>query len=294
MNVTQQTGYNLTVSANNTLLSYDDIGKGHVPIIFLHGFPFDKSMWQCQVDFLKTTTRVIACDIRGFGKSTDEKTDLRIDLFTDDLIAFMDELKIETAVVCGLSMGGFIALNMVSRFPERIEALILCDTQCIADTAEVKANRYKTIDRINAEGVTLFNDGFIQNVFHLNSLNNKKELVKSLHTVVFANTPHIITAGLTALAERSETCSILEKIVVPTLIICGREDTVTPLEQSEILLKGIHGSTLHIIEKAGHVSNLEHPDEFNNLISSFLVSLPVTLAPKAPSTTISTDPNRPF
>lgn len=291
---TQQTGYNLTVSANNTTLSYDDVGKGHVPIIFLHGFPFDKSMWQLQLNFLKTTTRAIACDIRGFGKSTDEESVLSINLFTDDLVAFMDELKIKTAVICGLSMGGFIALNMITRFPERFEALILCDTQCIADTIEIKKKRYKTIDQINAEGVTLFNDGFIKSVFHLDSLNDKKELVKKLHNTVYANTPHIITAGLAALAERTETCSLLGEITVPTMIICGREDTVTPLEQSELLLKSIHGSTLHIIERSGHVSNLEHPDEFNNLISSFLVSLPVTLAAKMPSTTISTDTNRPF
>jgi 3-oxoadipate enol-lactonase len=291
---TQLTGYNLTVSANNTILSYDDIGKGSVPIIFLHGFPFDKSMWQLQLDFLKTTTRVIACDIRGFGKSTDETSVLSIGLFADDLIAFMDELKIETAIICGLSMGGFIALNMITRFPDRIEALILCDTQCIADTIEIKEKRYKTIDQINAEGVTLFNDGFLKSVFHLDSLNNKKELVKKLHNVVFANSQHIITAGLTALAERTETCSFLGEVTAPTMIICGREDTVTPLEQSELLLKSIHGSTLHIVEKAGHVSNLEHPEEFNNLISSFLVSLPVTLSAKASSTTISTDNNRPF
>ncbi len=266
----QSAGYNLTLSANNLTISYNDVGQGIVPIIFLHGFPFDKTMWQPQLEFLKSTNRVIALDLRGFGKSTDEKSPLSIDLFGDDLIAFMDVLNISKAIVCGLSMGGYVALNVLSRFSARFKALILCDTQCIADSPPVKEKRNKTIEQIRAEGTTLFNDGFIKSVFHENTLNNKKELVKQLHAVVFANSPQIITAGLTALANRNEACSALNEISVPTVIICGRQDIITPLEQSEYMLKNIAGSTLHIIENAGHVSNLEHPDEFNRLLADFL------------------------
>ncbi|MES2587526.1 MAG: alpha/beta hydrolase [Bacteroidota bacterium] len=266
-------GYNLSISVNNFNLSYDDVGEGNIPIIFLHGYPFDKTMWKTQVDFLKPYYRLIACDVRGFGKSTDEKSHLGIDLFADDLIQFMDKLHIEKAIICGLSMGGFIALNAYKRFPNRFEALALCDTQCIADTAEVKAKRFKTIDEINTNGVTEFNEGFIKNVFHKDSLTNKKGIVEELRTIVFTNSQHIITQGLIALAERSETCSTLDKISVPTLIICGREDTVTPLLESEFMHKNIKGSILKIIEKAGHVSNLEHPDEFNKYLQAFLAPL---------------------
>lgn len=270
---TEIKGYNLTISVNNFHLSYDDVGEGTIPIIFLHGYPFDRTMWYGQLDFLKSSYRLIPCDIRGFGKSTDEESSLSIDLFADDLIAFMDKLSIDKAVICGLSMGGFIALNAMKRFPDRFEALILCDTQCIADTSEVKKKRYTTIDEIETDGVANFNEGFIKNVFHKDSLTNKKELVEQLRMVVFANSEHIITQGLVALAERSETCSTLDKIIIPTLIICGREDEVTPLAQSEFMNAAIKGSILQVIDDAGHVSNLEQPDEFNKHLLDFLKTL---------------------
>jgi 3-oxoadipate enol-lactonase len=266
-------GYNLTTTVNNFSLSYDDVGEGSVPIVFLHGYPFDKTMWQEQLAFLKSSHRAIACDIRGFGKSTDENSTLSMDLFGDDLIKFLNNLNIEKAIVCGLSMGGFIALNAHQRFPGRFEALILCDTQCIADTADVKAKRYRTIDEIAQNGVADFNEAFIKNVFHKDSLTTKKEVVEQVRSVVFANSQHIISMGLAALAQRSETCSRLSDVAIPTLIICGREDQVTPLAQSELMNKAIAGSILHVIDHAGHVSNLEHPDEFNKYLLDFLTEL---------------------
>lgn len=270
---TETKGHTLTIPINNFLLSYDDVGVGSIPIIFLHGFPFNKTMWQLQLDYLKSSYRLIACDIRGFGKSKDEESPLSINLFSDDLIEFMDKLKVDKAIICGLSMGGFIALNAIKRFPNRFVALILCDTQCIADTPEVKEKRFKTIDEIAFNGVTNFNEGFIKNVFHKDSLNNKKELVEKLSKDVFSNSEHIITFGLKALAERSETCSVLNKITIPTLIICGKDDVVTPLAQSEFMNEVIKGSILKVIDNAGHVSNLEKPDEFNKYLLEFLTTL---------------------
>lgn len=267
-------GYNLSLPINNFLLSYDDIGEGNTPIIFLHGYPFDKTMWQGQLAFLQSSYRLLPCDIRGFGKSTDQDSSLSIDLFAQDLVLFMDALKIDKAIVCGLSMGGFIALNAQKRFPERFEALILCDTQCIPDSPEVKEKRYATIEEISTNGAAEFNEGFIKSVFHKSTLANKKELVEKLRQVVFFNSKHIIKQGLVALAERSETCSSLNEIRIPTLIICGREDEVTPLAQSEQMHASITGSILQVIEHAGHVSNLEQPDIFNQHLRNFLSALP--------------------
>lgn len=270
---TAQKGTNLTIRLNDFNLSYDDLGEGDLPIFFLHGFPFDKNMWESQLHFLKESHRVIACDIRGFGKSKDEKTPLSIGLFGDDLIEFMDALHLEKIIICGLSMGGFIALNAQERFPERFEALILCDTQCVADTTEIKEKRHRIIDEIKATGANDFNAGFLISVFHKDSLSTKKELVEKLRNVVFANSENIILQGLFALADRFETCTTLDKITIPTLIICGREDSVTPLAQSEYLYRNIDKSILRIIDHAGHVSNLEQPEEFNQHLAHFLTSL---------------------
>lgn len=263
-------GYDLTVNVNDFNLSYNDVGEGDIPVVFLHGFPFDKTMWQGQLDYLQTTHRVIACDIRGFGKSTDEESHLSMDLFANDLILFIDKLDLEKVIICGLSMGGYIALNAIKRFPSRFEALILSDTQCVADTHDIKVNRYKTIEDIKEYGVTNFIQGFIKKVFHEDSFTSKPEVVEQLRNVVFSNSQQIITQGLTALAERSETCSILEEITIPTLIICGREDAVTPLDESKFMNKQIKDSVLHVITNAGHVSNLEEPTKFNKLLRDFL------------------------
>jgi pimeloyl-ACP methyl ester carboxylesterase len=131
-------------------------------------------------------------------------------------------------------------------------------------------NRYKTISDIKEFGPSNFNEGFIKNVFHEDSITNKPELVEQLRKVVFSNSQHIITQGLVALAERSETCSILNDISIPTLIICGKEDVVTPLDESKFLNKNIKGSVLHVITNAGHVSNLEEPIKFNKHLRNFL------------------------
>jgi pimeloyl-ACP methyl ester carboxylesterase len=270
---TENKGFNLKINVNNFNLSYDDIGDGSIPIIFLHGYPLDKTMWRGQLDYFKTSYRVIACDMRGFGKSKDEESSLSIDLFADDLILFMDKLNIDKAIICGFSMGGYIALNVMKRFPSHFEALILCDTQCNADTAEDKEKRYKIIKEIEANGVTDFNEGFIKNIFHKDSITHKTKLVEQLRNVIFSNSKNSITKGFAALAEHIETCSSLSKICIPTLIICGREDQVTPLAQSEFMNKNIKGSILHIIDNAGHVSNLEEPEEFNKYLSQFLNDL---------------------
>lgn len=265
-----QKGYNLSIQINNFNLSYDDIGEGTIPIIFLHGYPFDKSMWNAQLEYLKNKYRVIACDIRGFGKSTDKDSHLSIDMFADDLIEFMDKLNLKEVMLCGLSMGGFIALNVVHKHPNRFKALLLCDTQCIADTKELKEKRLKTVEEISMNGKTNFNEAFIKSVFAEESLENKKEIVEMLRKVVFQNSQHIIKMGLKALAERRETCDTLADINAPTVIICGKEDVLTPLAQSEYMNKNIKGSILHVINGAGHVSNLEQPEIFNQILMEFL------------------------
>lgn len=267
---THQTGHDLTILANGIAYCYDDLGESTEPVIFIHGFPFDKNMWLPQMEFLKTSRRVIAYDIRGFGKSTDNGTPYSIDLFADDLITLMDTLKIDKAVFCGLSMGGYIALNAIKRFPDRCSGLILADTQCTADTADAKENRYKTIKQTESKGISEFGEGFIKKVFYKSSFESKKDLVNTIKHVVLSNTQKAITGGLTALAERSETCSVLETITIPTLILCGSDDELTPVEKSEALHKGIKGSVLKITDEAGHLSNLEQPGEFNNSLGDFL------------------------
>ena len=144
-------------------------------IIFIHGFPFNKSMWNLQVEALKDKYRVITYDIRGHGKSDAGNEVFTIDLFVNDLINLMDALKIDNAILCGLSMGGYIALNAMAKYQERFDALILCDTQCIADTPEAKEKRIKAIESIRKTGVEKYADESIKNLFASGSFINKEK-----------------------------------------------------------------------------------------------------------------------
>lgn len=263
-------GNDINIDLNGVTFCYDDFGNGIIPIIFIHGFPFDKSSWQPQMEFLKKTHRVIAYDIRGFGKSTSGKEKESISLFADDLVNFIDSLKINKAIVCGLSMGGYILLNAVSRYPERFKAIILSDTQCIADSPETKEKRYKTIELIESGGQNDFADIFIKNIFSPVSLETKKGLVEKIRSIILSTSPATITGTLSALAQRKEMCTSLNKISVPALILCGKADTVTPPAQAEFLQSNIANSTLYIIDNAGHMSNLEQSDKFNQHLTNFI------------------------
>ncbi len=266
-------GENKFVKLDDCTINYDDKGIGTIPVIFIHGFPFNKTSWQPQMDFMKSKTRVIAYDIRGFGNSTSGREKESISLFADDLIEFMDSLGIQTAVVCGLSMGGYVILNAVSKYSSRFEAIVLCDTQCIADTPEVKQKRIQSTSQIMSGKIKEFAEGFMKNLFSMEVLESGQELKDLVRSMILSTSSLTITRTLKALAQRHEMCSILKDIALPSLIICGNEDKLTPLAQSEYLHKNISNSELRIIKSAGHLSNLEQPEEFNSYLSEFYAAL---------------------
>jgi pimeloyl-ACP methyl ester carboxylesterase len=163
-------------------------------------------------------------------------------------------------------MGGYIALNMIKRYPERIQALILCDTQCLADTPAGKEKRYKTMLQVASEGLEEFAEGFVQNAISSHSKEINPELTETVKSIILGTPVQTITETLEALATREDTCGILHTIKVPTLIICGSEDKLTPPPLSEFMHSNINNSRLEIIEKAGHLSNLENPKLFNKYL----------------------------
>jgi 3-oxoadipate enol-lactonase len=261
------------IKANGINISYSDSGDGIYPIIFVHGFPFNKNVWKPQVDHFKKANRVITYDIRGFGKSGTNNENVSISLFADDLLKFMDALEINKAILCGLSMGGYILLEAVTQYPERLKGIILCDTQCVADTPEIKEKRLKNIKKIEEGGIEEFSNTFLKNAFYKESFSSKKKLIEKLHKEIIALPLKTITDTLHALAQRPEKCTILKDVSVPVLIICGKEDKTTPIERSEFLFSNIDHSSLKIISDAGHVSNLEQPEEFNKCLSNFITAL---------------------
>jgi 3-oxoadipate enol-lactonase len=264
----------LKITVNDIRVSYTDNGKSEAPfLIFIHGFPFNKSMWNIQVEAVTDNYHVITYDIRGHGSSDSGNEDFSIDLFARDLISFMDILKIKKTILCGLSMGGYISLNIISSFTDRIAALVLSDTNCKADTPEATEKRMKAIGNIRENGVEKYADESIKNLFAPESLITLKTEVESARQMILKTSEQSLCKTLQALAMRKETCGILNEINVPVLIMAGEKDILTPPAAAQLMHDKIKNSTLKIIHSAGHLSNLENPGEFNYELIKFLSSV---------------------
>lgn len=266
---------NFTVQlTNNVTIHYNDEGSSEIPLVFIHGFPFDRTSWIPQYEYFKDYCRVVIYDIRGFGSSTgDSDTPFSMEVFAKDFLAFLKALHIEKAIVCGLSMGGYILMNAFNMEPERFAGIVLCDTQCNADSEEAKKKREKTIEQIREKGVADFADTFIKNVFYEESFKKKKEAVEAIRDVILRTTQQTLVAAVKALAKRPDTCEVLQSVKVPALIICGKQDTVTPPEKSQVIHDLIKSSTYKLIDGAGHLSNIDQPEAFNKHLGEFIKTI---------------------
>jgi len=262
------------IQANGINVSYLEEGlPGGLPLIFIHGFPFNKQMWEKQLSVLNETHRCIAYDVRGHGDSERGADQFSIPQFADDLFSFMDALKIEKALIVGLSMGGYIALQAIQNQPARIAGLALCDTQCAADSDEAREKRKKTIAFIQKNGLSVYAEESLKNLFAPASFHDKKDEVTFIKNTILKTPAENICLTLQALADRIETCSSLAQITVPVCILVGKEDKITTPEVARKMQALIDHSSLHIIEGAGHLSNLENPEQFNTHLKTFLAML---------------------
>lgn len=250
---------------------YSDLGvPGGIPIIFIHGMTFNHSAWTPQIQLLKEKYRVIAYDIRGHGKSNVGDGQYTYKIFANDLIDLMNYLKIEQAVLCGLSLGGGIALKAYEMHPHRVKALILCDARCEADSNETKNWREDSIDLLKKNKLEIFAEEFMNRIFARESFKTNPEAVELIRNIIKSTSSKTICGSLLAAAARTDMRHVLPQITVPTLIMVGENDNFTPIQSSQIMKEGTTDSELKIISRAGHVSNLENTDEFNQNLLKFL------------------------
>jgi 3-oxoadipate enol-lactonase len=252
-------------------IHYQDLGDPQkLPIILLHGMTFNLTMWNPQIQVLKKNYRVIAYDMRGHGLSDIGDGQYTYKMFANDLIDLMDHLGIEKAVLCGLSMGGALAIRTYEMYPDRIIALILSDTRSEADSNDTKEWRENSIELIKNNGLKRFTNDFLEGIFARDSFKSHPEAVKLIRNIVLSTSPRSICGVLLAQAARTDMTHVLPKIKVPTLIMIGENDNFTPLSSSKIMNEKIADSKLKIIPKAGHISNLENTPEFNRNLIEFL------------------------
>jgi len=244
--------------------------EGSKAIIFVHGFPFDHYMWDAQVKELSMNYFCVTYDIRGMGESTVDDGQYTMEMFVDDLENIIDELKLSRPILCGLSMGGYISLRAVERMQEKFSALILCDTKSSADDNEGKLKRATAIKQINNGDFENFIESFVLNCFGQKFVNENNAEYKKVVNRSKNNSPVGVKGCLMAMASRTDTTESLAKINLPTLIICGSEDKLSPPEVMKSLANKISNSKFILVEGAGHMTPIENPQAVNQAIKDFL------------------------
>lgn len=252
-------------------IGYDDVGSGDA-VVFLHGFPHHRALWASQVAALVDRARCIAPDLRGFGESSVHPP-YSVDQYADDLAALLDSLRIERAVVCGLSMGGYVALAFWRRHRARVRALILMDTRAGNDSAEGRERRDQMIALARQRGSEAVADAMITGMVGKRTREKCPEVVDDVHRMLESAPVDGVVGALEALRDRPDSSATLETIDVPTLIVVGEDDVLTPPGEAMLLHAGIRGSTLEVIAGAGHVANVERPAAVNHVITEFLAKV---------------------
>ena len=252
-------------------IAYEERGQG-TPVILLHGFPFNRSMWREQVDALSVRYRVVAPDLRGHGETTVTES-ATMEEMADDMAGLMDALDIERAVVGGLSMGGYVTFAFARKYPHRVRALVLADTRPQADTEEARQNRETMAERALKEGMEAIADMQLPKLFAPNNFERQTEKVARVREMIVTTNSEGTAAALRGMAARRDARDLLPQIKVPTLIIVGREDQLTTLTDAEKMHEAIRDSRLVVIDEAGHVSNIERAIEFNCALVEFLDTL---------------------
>jgi len=246
-------------------------GQG-VPIVLLHGFPHTRALWAHQVAALSVKAQCIAPDLRGFGESVVQGP-WTIDRYADDVRELLDHLAIERAVIAGLSMGGYIAMACWRRFPERVQALALLDTQASADDEAGRARRDAMMCRARTEGVRAVTDALLPGMIGKTSRAQRPDTEARMTAMMRAASVDGIVGALQALRDRPDASDTVRTIDVPTLVVVGDEDVLTPPANAEALIDLLPAATLRRyerIEGAGHVSCVERPAAVNCALSEFL------------------------
>jgi 3-oxoadipate enol-lactonase len=252
-------------------VAYDDTGEGR-PVVFVHGFPHHRKAWAAQLRALAGHSRAIAVDLPGFGES-DMPERFAIDAWANGLARFLDALEIERAIIAGLSMGGYVTLAFWRLHRERVLALVLADTRAGADTEEGKQKRRETIDLARHEGPTAVARALLPGMVGKSTREREPSVVAAMRAMLESMSVDSIVGASEAMMNRPDATSLLATIDVPTLIIVGEEDVLTPPKESRAMHAAIPGSRLEIIPSAGHVSNVERPAAFNQVLTEFIAGV---------------------
>ena len=261
---------------DDALLAYDEAGSpAGVPLLYVHGFPHTRRLWRHQLQGLPPLVYGIAMDLRGFGDSRGPAA-RSMDAHADDLVRLLDHLSIESAVCCGLSMGGYVAFALWRRHPDRVRGLVLADTRMGPDSDEARQKRQAMIEIAEARGAAVVADLLLSGMLGARTAHDHPEIVHEMRELMAAQAPAAIVDALSALRDRVDSSGTLPTVTVPTLAICGTDDTLTPPSEAKAMRDALTAAPsvrLELIERAGHVSCVERPAAFNCVLGEFMADI---------------------
>lgn len=265
-----------TVTTGDETFEVCDEGAGPV-LLLVHGFPLDHSMWRAQIDEFSEDHRVIVPDLRGFGGSDVTPGTVAMSQHADDLAGILTELHVDEPVVfCGLSMGGYIGWEFVRRHRDRLRALVVCDSRAAADTDEARTNRGRMVKSVLEHGSVIAAEAMTPKLVAESTRRDSPEIIEQLKSVMLATDPEGVAASLRGMAERADSTDLLPTIDVPTLLVCGELDEITPADEMATVAAAIPGARYERVPDAGHMAPLERPEPVNAALRSFLEGLPAS------------------
>lgn len=248
-------------------VAVDVRGQGE-PLVFIHGFPLDGRMWDRQVSALERAYQTIAVDLPGFGASEPSADTMTMEAYADVVNAVLDQLEVRSPVtLCGLSMGGYVAFAFYRKYADRVARLILCDTKAVADTNEKQRERRETAEKVLDQGTAFLAASMIPKLVAPGA---SGEVVSEAEEMARRASPQGVAAALKGMAAREDATELLSRITVPTLVICGKADTVSPVEEMRGIAGAIGGARFEAIPSAGHLAPMENAEVVNRVIREFL------------------------
>jgi 3-oxoadipate enol-lactonase len=246
-------------------------GEKGYPLLLVHGFPLDHTIWQPQIDYFIDRCRVIAPDLRGFGGSDVTPGTVTMEQMADDLAGLLDALGVhEKVIFCGLSMGGYVGWQFWKKYRHKVLAMIACDTRALADSAEAAAGRRVMANRVLSEGAAAAASVMMTRMFAPDAYQAKPDMVRRVQQMMERQKPEGIAAAALGLAAREDVRDMLPTIDVPSLVIVGQHDTISTVDEMRTIADAIPDAVWVDVPEAGHLANVENPAVVNEAIAEFI------------------------
>jgi 3-oxoadipate enol-lactonase len=270
------------VEVEGTRIAYDEHGKDTKGpnVVFLHAFPLNRLMWEPQMDGLRGAFHIVAPDMRGFGASEVTEGATSMKRMADDVHALLTALDLAPVVLVGLSMGGYVAFEYYRNYAAHVRALVLAGTRADADSEETRAGRSEMMQKVATEGPAAVAEAMLPKLLSPAAIDKSSDLIVTVRRMIETTSAAGIAGALAGIANRADSTDLLSAIAVPTLVIAGSKDAVIPPAQTTALTEAIPGARFALIEGAGHLANLEGPEEFTSLLRDFIGGLPPVQAPQ--------------